>query len=80
MSEYQDQIQATLAHADGAVMAYDILGARHFATNQIPIVLIGGLSSLRGDWERLAHALSEIRPGKQLYCKCRFEIHLTGLL
>lgn len=65
MSEYKDQIRATLAHADGAVMTYDILGARHFATGQIPIVLIGGVSSLRGDWERLAHALAEIRPGKE---------------
>jgi hypothetical protein len=48
-------------------MTYDILGTRYLNTNQIPIVLVGGMSSLRGDWERLANALSEIRPGKFLF-------------
>lgn len=66
MSEYKDRHGATLTHADGAVMTYDVLGVRHFAANQIPIVLIGGMSSLRGDWERLANALAEIRPGKYI--------------
>ncbi|KAF9443346.1 alpha/beta-hydrolase [Macrolepiota fuliginosa MF-IS2] len=62
MPEYKDQLGATLTHPDGAVMTYDVLGARHLATNQIPIVLIGGMSSLRCDWDRLANVLMEIRP------------------
>ncbi len=69
MSEYKDQIGATLTHRDGALMTYDVLGARHFATNQVPIVLIGGKSSLRCDWDRLANKLAEVRPGKPVSCE-----------
>ncbi|KAJ3573438.1 hypothetical protein NP233_g2436 [Leucocoprinus birnbaumii] len=63
MKEYfNDQLGATIQHADGAIMTYDVLGVRHFAAGRVPIVLIGGMTSLRGDWERLANALAEVRP------------------
>jgi hypothetical protein len=63
----QHELTATFTHTDGAIMTYEILGTRHLNTNQSPIVLVGGLSSLRGDWERLANAFSEVRPGKFLF-------------
>ncbi|KAF8891233.1 hypothetical protein BD779DRAFT_1670876 [Infundibulicybe gibba] len=43
-------------------MAYEILGQHHIDRHQ-PIVLVGGMSSLRGDWERLARRLATRRPG-----------------
>ncbi|KAJ7578453.1 hypothetical protein C8J56DRAFT_348606 [Mycena floridula] len=46
---------------DGASLAYDILGTEHIDEKQ-PIVLVGGLSSIRGDWERLAASLGKTRP------------------
>jgi thiamine monophosphate synthase len=60
----ENQVTATISHADGAVMTYDILGTQHLATNQIPIVLIGGMACLRLDWEHVANGLSTSRPGK----------------
>jgi len=37
------------------------MGIRHIGRNE-PIVLVGGMSALRGDWERLATSLAQIRP------------------
>lgn len=51
-----------LEHSDGAKMAYEILGAEHLF-RQTPLVLIGGMSSLRGDWKRLADGLATERAG-----------------
>ncbi|KAG6862088.1 hypothetical protein C0995_007218 [Termitomyces sp. Mi166 len=42
---------------DGAKIAYEILGTQHLSSCQ-PLVLIGGMSSRRTDWERLANSLS----------------------
>lgn len=51
-----------LTLADGAKLAYEVLGTKHIGKSQ-PIVLIGGMSSRRGDWERLALSLEKDRPG-----------------
>lgn len=47
---------------DGATLAFDIVGTSHLGKIQ-PIVLVGGLSSRRGDWARLAERLAMRRPG-----------------
>ncbi|KAJ7217045.1 Alpha/Beta hydrolase protein, partial [Mycena pura] len=47
---------------DGAKLAFDIFGAAHLGRN-VPIVLVGGVSSLRGDWGRLSNTLAGVRPG-----------------
>lgn len=47
---------------DGAKLAYQILGAQHLGSRQ-PIVLVGGISSTRGDFERLSYELAISRPG-----------------
>ena len=47
---------------DGATLAFDIVGTSHLGKIQ-PIVLVGGLSSRRGDWARLAERLAMKRPG-----------------
>ncbi|KAJ6531609.1 Alpha/Beta hydrolase protein [Mycena vulgaris] len=47
---------------DGARIGFNVLGAEHLASGVVPIVLIGGISSLRGDWERLSHSLARVRP------------------
>lgn len=47
---------------DGAKLAYNVLGAENLDHAE-PIVLVGGMSSTRGDWERLSTALSSKRPG-----------------
>ncbi|KAJ7735263.1 Alpha/Beta hydrolase protein [Mycena maculata] len=46
---------------DGAQIAFEVLGAEHLEQTT-PIVLVGGVSSLRGDWERLANSLARVRP------------------
>ncbi|KAF7363930.1 Haloacetate dehalogenase H-1 [Mycena sanguinolenta] len=46
---------------DGAQLAFEILGTEHLGQTS-PIVLIGGVSSLRGDWERLSSSLAHVRP------------------
>ncbi|KAF8205665.1 Alpha/Beta hydrolase protein [Mycena galopus ATCC 62051] len=48
---------------DGAQLGFEILGAEHLG-RAAPIVLVGGVSSLRGDWERLSASLAHVRPGK----------------
>ena len=47
---------------DGAQIAYEVWGAQHIA-QALPIVLVGGISTIRGDWDRLAHCLAATRPG-----------------
>lgn len=44
-----------------AKLAYQILGAQHLGSRQ-PIVLVGGISSTRGDFERLSDELAKSRP------------------
>jgi len=46
---------------DGAQLAYEVLGSVHFGC-PTPIVLIGGLSNVAGDWERLSTVLAQKRP------------------
>ncbi|KAJ7080342.1 Alpha/Beta hydrolase protein [Mycena belliarum] len=46
---------------DGAQISFNVLGSEHLGRAS-PIVLIGGVSSLRGDWERLATSLARVRP------------------
>lgn len=48
---------------DGARIAYELLGSEWVGL-QKPIILIGGVSSRRGDWERLAQPLARKRAGK----------------
>ncbi|KAG5220167.1 Haloacetate dehalogenase H [Salix suchowensis] len=51
---------------DGAKLAYQILGAQHLgssSSSRQPIVLVGGISSTRGDFERLSDELAKSRPG-----------------
>ena len=55
---------------DGAKLAYEVLGPQHIRRAQ-PLVLVGGLSSLRGDWERLALCLANDRPGEFPSYLCR---------
>ncbi|KAF9261425.1 alpha/beta-hydrolase [Marasmius fiardii PR-910] len=51
----------TATAPDGASLAYEILGAQWIG-RALPIVLVGGMTSLRGDWERLAIPLATRRP------------------
>ncbi|KAF5381011.1 hypothetical protein D9615_004138 [Tricholomella constricta] len=52
---------STIDLADGAKMAYEILGSQYLGVRQ-PLVLIGGMSSRRIDWERLATSIADVRP------------------
>lgn len=52
-----------LCLADGAKIAYEVKGTQYLGSHQ-PLVLIGGMSSRRVDWERLARSLSRVRPSK----------------
>ena len=56
---------AVVVLPDGAKMAYNVLGSEHSYAE--PIVLIGGMSSIMGDWERLSTALAKNRPGWFFY-------------
>ncbi|KAJ7633046.1 Alpha/Beta hydrolase protein [Roridomyces roridus] len=49
---------------DGAVLAYDVLGARHFEAEQgaLPLVLVCGMASTREDWVRLSTTWAQTRP------------------
>lgn len=49
---------------DGSVTAYEILGSQDIDAE--PIVLVAGLSMVRGDWERLANPMSRYRKGRGL--------------
>ncbi|KAH8099517.1 Alpha/Beta hydrolase protein [Cristinia sonorae] len=46
---------------DGAQLAYEVLGSVHLG-HPTPIVLVGGASSVAGDWERLSTVVSQSRP------------------
>ncbi|KAF8891232.1 Alpha/Beta hydrolase protein [Infundibulicybe gibba] len=50
-----------LALADGARLAYEVIGSYHLGRNE-PIVLVCGMTSLRSDWERLSQTLARTRP------------------
>lgn len=52
----------TLVLPDGAKLAYEILGSYYLDQSE-PIVLVCGMSSIRGDWEKLSLGLSKSRPG-----------------
>lgn len=49
---------------DSSVTAYEVLGNQD--TDVEPIVLVAGLSMVRGDWERLANPMSKYRKGGDL--------------
>ena len=51
---------------DGASLAYEVLGAQ-FLGRKEPIVLVNGMTTTLGDWERLANSLSEVRPGEPMH-------------
>ncbi|KAF7295577.1 Hydrolase-4 domain-containing protein [Mycena indigotica] len=71
---------------DGAKLAYDILGAEKL-NHASPIVLVGGVSSRRIDWNRLSTALGRVRPGNPHYllslsvhlCNVKFLFMTTGM-
>ncbi|KAJ2933780.1 hypothetical protein H1R20_g3304, partial [Candolleomyces eurysporus] len=48
-------------HADGSKKAYEIFGQEHLG-KKTPIVLVNGMSMLRGEWQKLSNALSQYRP------------------
>ncbi|KAF8077745.1 Alpha/Beta hydrolase protein [Lyophyllum atratum] len=52
---------STVDLADGAKIAYEVMGSQHLGLRE-PLVLIGGMSSRRIDWERLATSLAAVRP------------------
>jgi len=52
---------STMVLPDGGKLAFEIWGSNHLGRCP-PIVLIGGLSSLRGDWDRLGNSLAQSRP------------------
>ncbi|KAG6844135.1 hypothetical protein H0H87_009522 [Tephrocybe sp. NHM501043] len=54
---------STITLPDGATIAYEVLGSRHLGHRQ-PLVLVGGMSSRRIDWDRLATSLAEVRPNR----------------
>ncbi|KAG5645063.1 hypothetical protein DXG03_007153 [Asterophora parasitica] len=54
-------VHSTIDLPDGAKLAYEILGSQYLGVHQ-PLVLIGGMSSRRSDWERLSTSLADVRP------------------
>ncbi|KAJ7481144.1 Alpha/Beta hydrolase protein [Mycena galericulata] len=46
---------------DGAQIGFNVLGTEYLGRTT-PIVLVGGVSSLQRDWERLANSLARVRP------------------
>ncbi|KAJ7172017.1 Alpha/Beta hydrolase protein [Mycena filopes] len=46
---------------DGAVLAYDVLGAS-FLGHKLPLVLVCGMASTRADWVRLSATWAQTRP------------------
>jgi hypothetical protein len=52
-------------HGDGSQQVYEVLGSEHLG-HRIPLVLVNGMSMLRGDWERLTNSLSQLRPGMDI--------------
>lgn len=50
---------------DGAKLGYEIFGAEHLSKfGKLPLILIGGMSNIRIDWERLITPLSQARTGR----------------
>lgn len=70
---------STLVLPDGAKLAYEVLGSPHFECSQ-PIVLIGGMSSTRIDFERLTQCLIKSHPGLTLLNILYFSLLLTCVL
>lgn len=54
---------STVILTDGTRLAYNLFGSQHLGRAE-PIVLVGGMSSISGDWERLSTALARNRPGR----------------
>ncbi|KAF5381111.1 hypothetical protein D9615_004137 [Tricholomella constricta] len=52
---------STVKLPDGATLAYEVYGSFHLGV-RTPIVLICGMSALRGDFERLTRSLAQTRP------------------
>ncbi|KAJ7137816.1 Alpha/Beta hydrolase protein [Mycena epipterygia] len=46
---------------DGAVLAYEVLGAAHLG-NALPLVLVCGMAMARADWVRLSSTWAQSRP------------------
>lgn len=59
-----DGVTLTRRHVlpDGAQLAFEVLGSVHVGC-PTPIVLVGGMSNVGGDWQRLSTALARSRPG-----------------
>jgi hypothetical protein len=56
----QDSLSCPLP--DGAALAYDIFGLEQLGKGRrLPLVLIGGKSSIKIDWDRLVPSLSQKR-------------------
>ncbi|KAG5634229.1 hypothetical protein H0H81_002794 [Sphagnurus paluster] len=53
---------STINLPDGTMLAYEVHGSLHLGL-RVPIILICGMGSLRGDFERLTHCLAQTRPG-----------------
>ncbi|KAJ6563221.1 Alpha/Beta hydrolase protein [Mycena sp. CBHHK59/15] len=53
---------STCVLPDGAVLAYEVLGATHLGHGALPLVLVGGMASTREDWIRLSMVWAESRP------------------
>ncbi|KAJ7735260.1 Alpha/Beta hydrolase protein [Mycena maculata] len=52
---------STCVLPDGAMLAYEVLGATHLG-NALPLVLVCGMASTRADWVRLSSTWAQIRP------------------
>lgn len=56
---------------DGARIAYEIFGLHHLSRSSchpspVPIVLVGGVSNVRRDFDLFADELARTRPGTQI--------------
>jgi hypothetical protein len=54
---------STVVFADGAELAYEILGSQHLG-KVTPVVMVCGMTAIRGDNDRVTKALARTYPGK----------------